>query len=297
MPRANSNGIELEYDTFGDPAADPLLLVMGLGSQMILWHEEFCTSLAERGHYVIRFDNRDVGRSTHLDELGQPDIAAILGEVLQGKPAQAPYAIEDMAQDALGLLDALGLERANVCGASMGGMIVQTMALHAPERVKSMVSIMSTPGDRDLPPPRPQALMALMQPPVATLEGVIERSLSIFRAIGSPGFAMDEDMVRDRARMQFERGYNPAGMARQFAAIVTQEGRRERLGGLRLPSLVVHGVEDPLVPVECGKATAEAIPDAELLLVEGMGHDQPREVWPQVIDAISRLSQRANGAA
>lgn len=297
MPRAKSNGIELEYDTFGRPDAEPLLMVMGLGAQMILWHEEFCGELASRGHYVIRFDNRDVGRSTHLDHLGTPDIPELMGKVMQGEPAPAPYKIEDMADDALGLLDGLGIESAHVCGASMGGMIVQTMALRAPQRVKSLVSIMSTPGDRDMPPPRPEALMALLQPPVDTLEGVIERNLNIFRTIGSPGFPMDEDWVRERARLQYERGYNPSGMARQLAAILTQEGRRERLGDLQIPALVIHGVDDPLVVVECGKATADAIPGAELLLIEGMGHDQPREIWPRAIDAIASLTARAAAAA
>lgn len=297
MPRIQSNGIEIEYDTFGSPDAEPLLLVMGLGSQMVLWHEEFCGALAERGHYVIRFDNRDVGRSTHLDHLGMPDIPGLVSTVMQGEVAAAPYRIEDMADDALGLLDALGIERAHVCGASMGGMIVQAMALRAPQRIKSLVSIMSTPGDRDMPPPRPEALMALLQPPVNTLEGVIERSLHIFRTIGSPGFPMDEEWVRERARLQFERGYNPSGMARQLAAILTQEGRRDRLRTLEIPALVVHGVEDPLVVVECGRATADAIPGAELLLIEGMGHDQPRDVWPRCIDAISRLTARASTAS
>jgi len=293
MPRVNSNGIEIEFDTFGARDAEPVLLIMGLGSQMILWHEEFCEEIAARGHYVIRFDNRDVGKSSHLDDLGMPNIPELLMNVLQGNAATAPYAVTDMADDALGLLDALEVERAHVCGASMGGMIAQEMALRRPERLKSLVSIMSTTGDRDLPPPRPEALTVLAQPPVPTLEGAIERSIAIFRTIGSPGFPFDEDLVRQRATAQFERGYNPAGMARQFAAILTQEGRRERLGNVDMPALVIHGLEDPLVPVECGKATAAAIPGARSLWIEGMGHDLPREVWPRIVAAVAALTGEA----
>ena len=278
MPRVNSNGIEIEYDTFGSRDAEPLLLIMGLGSQMVLWHEEFCSALAARGHFVVRFDNRDIGKSTWFEHLGTPDLAALLTSVMQGGAASAPYSLEDMAADAFGLLDALDIDRAHVCGVSMGGMIAQTMALAGPQRLKSLTSIMSTTGDRDLPPPRPEALAALAQPPVSTREAGIERAININRTIGSPGFPIDEADLRERAVLQYERGYNPAGMMRQFAAILSQHVRRERLGTVDLPALVIHGTDDPLVPVECGEATAAAIPGAKKVLIAGMGHDLPRPI-------------------
>lgn len=296
MARVQSNGIEIEYETFGDRGAEPLLLVMGLGSQMVLWHEELCASFVERGHFVIRFDNRDIGRSTWLEHLGMPNIAEFLAALLQGEAVEAPYSLEDMADDSFGLLDALDLERAHVCGVSMGGMIAQTMALRRPERVKSLTSIMSTTGDRDLPPPRPEALMALAQPPVNTMEAALERAVQINRTIGSPAYRIDEADLRERAKLQWDRGYNPAGMARQFAAVLTQEGRRDRLGGLELPALVIHGTDDPLVPLECGEATASAIPGAAKLLLEGMGHDLPRELWPQIVDAVAKVTGGSTGS-
>lgn len=292
MPRVASNGIEIEYDTFGDRAGEPLLLIMGLGSQMVLWHEDFCRELAGRGHYVVRFDNRDVGRSTHLDHLGTPDIPALLTALFQGGAAQAPYAIDDMAADAFGLLDALELEAAHVCGVSMGGMIAQTMALARPERVRTLTSIMSTTGDRDLPPPRPEAMVALLQPPADTLDGALDRAVLIYKTIGSPGFPVEEDEIRARARLQWERGYNPNGVMRQFAAVLTQEGRRERLANLAVPALVIHGTDDPLVPVQCGEATAAAIPGAAQLLIDGMGHDLPRPVWPRIVDGLAAHTGR-----
>lgn len=293
MPRLTSNGIEIEYDTFGDPSGEPLLLIMGLGSQMVLWHEDYCAEFADRGHYVVRFDNRDIGKSTYLSHLGQPDLTQVITAVLSGGELQPPYRLEDMADDTVGVLDALGIERAHVFGVSMGGMIAQTVALRAPQRVKSLTSMMSSTGDRDLPPPKAEALTALMQPPATDKEGAIQRGINVFRAIGSPAYPMDEAFMRERGELQFERGYNPDGMLRQLCAILAQEGRRERLRRLDLPALVIHGVDDPLVPVECGQATAEAIPGAELLLLDGMGHDQPRELWPTIIDAVSRLTARA----
>ncbi len=293
MPRVKSNGIEIEYDTFGSEDAEPLLLIMGLGSQMILWREAFCEALAARGHFVIRFDNRDIGKSTYLEDLGVPDIPTLIGKVFQGEEARAPYALTDMAEDGFGLLSALGIDSAHVCGVSMGGMVAQTMALERPTRVRSLTSIMSTTGDRDLPPPQPEALAALMQPPVATVEGVVERALSIFQAIGSPAYPMPVEEVAARAREQFERGFNPAGMARQFAAILTQQGRREALASLRLPALVIHGDADALVPIECGRATAPAIPGAATLGREGMGHGLPEPLWPRIIDAIAGVTASA----
>ena len=294
MPNVKANGIQIEYDTFGDTAAEPLLLIMGLGSQMIFWHEDFCQTLADRGHYVIRFDNRDIGLSTKLDDAGVPDILQILNALVQGGGGlQTPYTLDDMADDSVGLLDALDIERAHVCGASMGGMIAQTVAIRHPQRVKSLVSIMSTTGDPSLPPARPEALSMLMTPPPPDRDGFIERSVVLWRTIGSPGFPIEEHLIRERAAMAYDRSYYPQGAARQLAAILAHGSRRERLKTLRIPALVIHGIDDPLVPVDAGKDTAAHIAGAELLLIEGMGHDNPPEIWPRAIDAIARLTRRA----
>lgn len=296
MPTLAANGIEIAYDTFGDPAAEPMLLVMGLGSQMLFWHEDFCRMLAERGHYVVRFDNRDIGLSTKFAHAGVPNLMDVISASLQGLPVRVPYTLDDMADDAAGLLDALGIPSAHVVGASMGGMIAQTLAIRHPRRVKSLVSIMSTTGDPSLPQAKPEVLMVIMQPPAQDRDGAIERAVNVFRAIGSPGFPFDEEMVRDRAARSFDRCYHPEGQARQLAAIFAHGSRRDALQRLNVPALVIHGDSDPLVPVEGGIDTAAAIPGAELIVVKGMGHDNPRPVWPGAVEAISRLTQRAAGA-
>ena len=280
MPRMQGNGIEIEYDTFGDSAGRPLLLVMGLGAQMIAWHEDFCARLADAGHYVIRFDNRDTGLSTHLDEAGMPDMMAILGARASGEPVDVPYTLDDMAEDGFAVLDHLGLHDAHICGASLGGMIAQTMALKHPNRVRSLISIMSTTGNPDLPPATPAAMEALMSPAATDREGTVERALRNAPIIGSPGFPAD-------------RAFNPAGVARQMAAATVQVNRRPLLESLRIPALVIHGADDPLVPLSGGLDTHEAIPGAELLVIDGMGHDLPRAVWPQIVERISALTARA----
>jgi pimeloyl-ACP methyl ester carboxylesterase len=287
MPRANANGIELEYDSFGSPSDPALLLVMGLGAQMILWDEEFCGALASRGHHVIRYDNRDIGLSTKLE--GRPCATPIeaMQAQLAGKPFQSAYTLAEMADDAAGLLDALGIASADVVGASMGGMIVQTIALRHPERVRSMTSIMSTTGARDLPPAKPEAMQILMTPAPADRAGNIERAVVSSRVIGSPGFPFDEQRVRERAARAYDRCFYPEGMARQLVAVLASGSRRDALRAVRAPSLVIHGKADPLVPVEGGIDTAKSIPGAELLLVEGMGHDLPVGAWPQLVGAIS----------
>ncbi|MFN8644573.1 MAG: alpha/beta hydrolase [Candidatus Binatia bacterium] len=294
MPIASVNGLQLAYDELGDPGATPLLLVMGLGAQMILWREDFCQTLAARGFRVIRFDNRDVGESSWMDHLGTPDVLQVLGAVAARQPVDAPYLLRDMAADAAGLLDALAIARAHVVGASMGGMIAQTLAIEHPERVRSLTSIMSSTGNAELPPPRPEAMAVLLTPPPPDREGAIERGVTVFRTIGSPGFPFDEDEVRALAARSFDRGFNPVGTARQLVAILASGSRVERLRALRLPALVIHGTDDPLVPFAAGQDTANAIPGAELLAVEGMGHDMPRELWPRIIDAVSGLAARAD---
>ena len=295
MATVSSNGIRLAYDEFGDARATPMLLVMGLGAQMILWRDDFCRALAERGYRVIRFDNRDVGESTWMDDLGMPNVLGILTSIATRQPVSAPYLLKDMAADTIGLLDALDIERAHVVGASMGGMIAQAVALDAPARVRSLTSIMSSTGNPDLPQPRPEAMAVLLTPPPPDRAGAIERGVQVFRTIGSPGFPFDEEEVRRLAGLSYDRGFNPNGTARQLVAILASGSRVERLRELRVPTLVIHGKDDPLVPFEAGQDTANAIPGAAMLAIEGMGHDMPRETWARIIDGICDLAARADG--
>jgi pimeloyl-ACP methyl ester carboxylesterase len=293
MPTASANGIEIEYEVLGPAEGRPLLLVMGLGAQMILWDEEFCEHLVERGHRVIRFDNRDVGLSTKLDEEGVPNLLQAFQDAMSGRPLDAPYTINDMADDAVGLLDALEIDATHVVGASMGGMIAQTLAIRHPRRVRSLTSIMSTTGNRELPPARPEAMQVLVTPPPQDREGNIERSVHVSRQIGSPGFPFDEARIRERAARLYDRAFYPRGVARQMLAILASGSRVEELRSVTTPTLVIHGNEDPLVPVEGGLDTHQAVPGAELLLIDGMGHDLPREAWPRIVDAISELTEKA----
>ena len=294
MPTVLSNGIRIAYDEFGDTRATPMLLIMGLGAQMILWHDDFCATLAGRGYRVIRFDNRDVGESSWMDDLGMPDVVSVFTAVATHQPVSAPYLLRDMAADAAGLLAALDIERAHVVGVSMGGMIAQTLALDAPARLRSLTSIMSSTGNPNLPQPRPEAMAVLLTPPPPDREGAIARGVEVFRTIGSPGFPFEEDEVRRLAALSYDRGFNPAGTARQLVAILASGSRVERLRSLRVPTLVIHGTDDPLVPLAAGQETANAIPNAALLAIEGMGHDMPRPVWPRMIDAICDLAARAD---
>ena len=292
MARVNTGTVELEYDTFGDPAHRPLLLVMGLGAQMIAWDEGFCEALAAEGHYVIRFDNRDCGLSTKFDAAGTPDMQSLVASLAAGETPAIPYTLDDMADDAVALLDHLNLPNAHICGASMGGMIVQTVALRHPERVRSLTSIYSSTGDRSLPQATPEAMAALTSPVPPDLEGFLERSLYVSKTIGSPGFPFDEAQQRRKATRSFERGLCPEGTSRQMVAIIAHGDRTPGLRALSIPTLVIHGTADPLIPLPCGEATAAAIPCAELLVIEGMGHDLPRDAWPQMVSAISGLTAR-----
>jgi pimeloyl-ACP methyl ester carboxylesterase len=286
--RVKANGIELVYDTFGESSGAPLLLINGLGGQMISWDEEFCAPLADRGYWVIRFDNRDVGLSTKFDEAGVPDVFTLMQAQAHGEAAQAPYKLRDMADDAVGLLDALGVESAHVVGISMGGMIAQEVAIHHPSRVRTLTSIMSSTGNPALPPPKPEAMSVLLTPSPTDLDGYLENSLQTWRVLSGPGFPMDPDRVKERARLAFARGLSVAGTARQLAAVVTSGSRKEALQSVTVPTLVIHGEADPLVPVECGIDTADSVPGAELLIIEGMGHDLALAVAPRVIEAIAR---------
>jgi pimeloyl-ACP methyl ester carboxylesterase len=297
MPRATVNGIELEYDTFGDPHEPPLVLIMGLGAQMILWEEEFCEELAASGLFVVRFDNRDVGMSTQLDAAGVPNVFEAMQAALAGKPVQAPYTLAEMADDTVALMDALGIARAHVVGASMGGMIAQTVAIRHPERLLSLTSIMSSTGDTALPPAKPEAMRVLLTPPPGDREGNVARTIEAWKVIGSPGFPFDEDRMRAIFGRAFDRGYHPNGVARQLTAIMASGNRTPRLRELTVPSLVIHGEADPLILVEAGRATADAIPGATLLVIDGMGHDLPRGVWQPIITAIGELAARADTRA
>ncbi len=280
--------IDLAYETFGSPQDIPLLLVMGLATQMIGWPDEFCRMLAGRGLYVVRFDNRDVGLSTHLDDAGAPDVLAVMG----GDHSRVAYRLADMAEDTAGLLDALGLDGAHLVGASMGGMIAQTLAIRHPERVRSLTSIMSTTGDPAVGAPAQAALGVLLAPPATDRESAVQRAVDTYRVIGSPGFEFDEHGLRERAGLSFDRAYNPAGVARQLAAILASPDRTADLARVAVPTLVVHGEQDALIDVSGGRATAAAIPGAELLVVDGMGHDLPRAVWPELVDRITALVDR-----
>jgi pimeloyl-ACP methyl ester carboxylesterase len=278
--------LQLCYETFGDRADPALVLIMGLGTQMIAWREDFCEQLASRGFFVIRFDNRDVGRSTTLDDLPVPTRMQL---ILRDKRA-AGYTLDDMALDVVGLLDQLEIERAHIVGASMGAMIAQTVAAKHPSRVLSLVSIMGSTGSRWSGQPTLRAMQALLSAPPSDRDAFVDRMVKTFTIIGSPGFARDEAELREFAGTAFDRGRNPAAGARQLAAILATGDRTPALRHITAPTLVIHGADDVLVRPSGGRATAKAIPGATLLEIPGMGHELPREAWPQIIGAIAELA-------
>jgi pimeloyl-ACP methyl ester carboxylesterase len=282
------DGVELCYETFGDPEAPAMLLTMGLATQMIGWHEDFCEALAGRGFHVIRFDNRDCGRSQRMNG-AVPSIA----QLLRRDRRAASYTLEDMAGDGVGLLDHLGIEAAHVVGASMGGMIAQTMAARFPDRVLSLVSMMSNTGAFWNGQPSPRLYHVLLKPPPRDREAYKEHAVWVFSKIGSPGFERDNDDLRRIAGMSYDRGINPAGSSRQLAAIIASGDRTPLLREIKAPALVIHGAKDKLVPTSGGRATARAVPDARLLVIEGMAHDIPRGAWPRMLDAIEENAARA----
>jgi len=294
MANVQANGIQIEYDTFGRRSDRPLLLVMGLGAQMIHWREEFCEQLANAGHFVVRYDNRDVGLSTKFDAAGLPDIPAIMTQMAAGQPVSAPYTLNDMADDGIGLMDALDLPAAHICGASMGGMIVQAMAIRQPRRIKSVTSIMSSTGNRELPPAKPEAMAALMSPAGTNRDEVAERSVAVSKVIGSPAYPADPDEARARAIEAYERAFYPIGVARHMAAVASHGDRKPALLQLEVPALIIHGKADPLVPIEGGLDTHEALRGSQLMLIDGMGHDLPKQVWSQIVSGIAALTKAAN---
>ncbi len=296
MPKVETNGIQIEYDTFGDSSSPPLLLIMGLGGQMILWDETFCGQLAQEGLYVIRFDNRDVGLSSKIEQIQIPDLDEIFVAAWRGEQIKAAYTIEDMADDAIGLLDGLGLGKAHVCGVSMGGMIAQTIAIRYPDRVLSLISIASATGNPEVGSIRPSAGES---PPLLPISAPRERDANIeytvagMRELSGPGFAFEEEVVRGLAAALYDRCFYPQGTARQLLAVLASGNRKPALAKVTVPTLVIHGDCDPLVPVEHGKDTAEAVPGADLLIIEGMGHDLPRAAWPRIVAAIAAHTAKA----
>jgi pimeloyl-ACP methyl ester carboxylesterase len=290
---AKVGDVEICYETFGSKDDPAMLLVMGLGTQMIGWHEGFCAALAEHGFYVIRYDNRDSGRSTHFRGHRPPTIRQLL---LRDKTAAA-YTLADMAADGIGLLERLGIERAHIAGASMGGMIAQTMAARHPDQVLSLASIMSNTGHFWKGTPDLRVYPIFMRRPADNREGAIESTVSTFRLIRSPGFPFHEDELRRVAQLSYDRGYNPAGTARQLAAIIAAGDRIEEVRSITAPTVVIHGTRDRMVRPSGGRETAKAIPGARLVEISGMGHDLPPGAWDQIIDAIVANTERADASS
>jgi len=293
MPRVVANKwetlpIEIEYDTFGDARNPALVLIMGFGAQMVAWHEDFARMLAERGHFVVRFDNRDVGLSTKLDGV-KVDANAVVAAALTEQPLPpVPYTLSDMAQDIVGLLDHLGIEKAHIMGASMGGMIAQVFAIEHPKRTASLISVMSMPGEPETMDSSPEAMNALLSIPPADRAGFIEHSL-VYQAFQSKKYRSDT-LSRENAARDFDRSFYPEGSPRQMAAIYASGRRTEALASLKVPTLVLHGNDDTLISPGAARRTAEIIPNAELVLFDDMGHDLPRELWDRFVDTITRFT-------
>ena len=289
MGRLKTNGIEIEYETLGDPTAAPLLLISGLGAQLISWDDGFCEQLAARGFFVIRYDNRDSGLSTKMEAAGEPDLLAAIA----GNPDPA-YQLDDMADDAVGVLSALGLGAAHIVGASMGGFISQLVAINHPGRVLSLTSIMSGPGGADEVPPTPEGVEVLTKMPPATREERIDYSMWSRRVVAGSGDIFDEEVERRRAERAYDRSYYPVGTLRQLVATMAADSRIERLSKVSVPTLVIHGVDDVLIPIGNGRMVAAAVPGARLLEFETMGHNVPKRFWPPILDAIAENAHKAN---
>jgi len=294
---ARANGIDICYEIFGDADAEPMFLIMGLGGQMIHWDDDFCRRIAARGFRVIRFDNRDIGKSSHLSGGKRITLAEFLKWRFLKVPIAAPYKLRDMAEDTIGLMDVLGIKSAHVVGMSMGGMIAQEIAISHPQRVRSLTSIMSTTGNPKMPQPTREASAVLLAPPPTTKEEYFARHAQTWKILRAGSFPEDEALDHARAERTFARGLNPAGVGRQLRAVMASGSRKERLHSVKAPTLVIHGTVDPLVPPANGKDTAASIPGAKLLMIEGMGHALPIPMWPQIIDAIDSHAHAATAKA
>lgn len=283
------SGIEMAYESFGSEDAIPVLLLMGAGAQMLNWHEDFCAALASHGLRPIRFDNRDAGLSTHFHDAPEPDFKA----AFSGDTSSASYNLSDMAADTVGLLDVLGLKSAHFVGASMGGFISQMVAIEYPERVRSLTCIMSTTGDMSVGQPAPDTFNLLAGPQPINREEAMEQAVRNFRVVGSPGFPLDEDEIRQRAGLAYDRSYDPKGMMRQAISVIASGDRTSRLRSINVPTLVIHGDSDKMCDVSGGRAIAAAVKGSELVIIEGMGHNLPRPLWPRLISLIVDHVQRA----
>lgn len=292
--QVDANGLRINYDSFGDPSHPAMILVMGLGTQMIHWDDDFCKLLASQGFWLVRFDNRDIGKSTWLNQLPAPGVVAFLGSSWFGKSLNAPYLLNDMADDTLALMDALHIKKAHIIGASMGGMIAQCVALKATERVISLTSIMSTTGDRSLPKANKRVGLTLLRPLPKNIEQYIQQSLNVWQMLHTDNFPFETERITNLLRYSRQRGFNPAGVSRQLSAIIDSPDRTLLLNSLMTPSLVIHGDQDPLVPVECGYATADAIPKAKLKILSGMGHTLPKQLWPEISSGIVDLARSSS---
>jgi len=295
MAKLKSNNVEIEYETIGDPNSEPLLLIAGLGSQMYAWSDEMCNNFADKGFFVIRFDNRDVGLSTKFDDAGMPDFTEINAALAYGAEPNVPYTLEDMVNDAVGILDALKIEKAHICGASMGGMIAMAFAYKHPSHVLSLAVIMSTTGNPQLPQGKPEILMQFFAPIPSEREAYINEMINRDRLIYGT-FEFDEVQAREYNTREYDRCYYPEGGARQLAALAIPGNIQPEISAIQAPTIVIQGSEDPFYPVEVGKVIAETIPGAELLIIDGMGHSFPHEVVPIIINAIVKNSNRNKGA-
>ena len=294
MAKTKANGIEIEYETFGRKGDPALLLIMGLGAQLTLWPESLCEGLANQGFFVVRYDNRDVGLSTDFDTWGLPDLMGSFAKLMKGEKVDAPYLLGDMAADAIGLLDALDIDRAHIVGASMGGMIAQVIAATYPQRTRSLVSIMSTSGRMGLPMGKPEAVAMLSALPEGPArEQLVAHGIKLRNVIGSPGYPTDPATMRTLVERNIDRRYYPPGAARQYLAIMVSGPRVDLLKTVKVPTLVLHGDDDPLLPVECGRDVASLVPGAKIETFPGWGHDVPEQMVPKLVGSISGFCKAA----
>jgi pimeloyl-ACP methyl ester carboxylesterase len=293
MPKQIINNITIEYETIGNPNSKPLLLIAGLGGQLIAWSDEICEKFAENGFFVIKFDNRDVGLSKKFDDAGLPDMMEISDAYTRGEKPKVPYTLENMADDAIGVLDALNIKKAHICGASMGGMIAQIIAYRHPSRVLTLAVIMSTTGNPELPPSKPEIMMQFFAPVPSEREAYINEMIrrdSLITGI----FPFDENQSREYRTREYDRCYYPDGIARQLAAMAVPGNIKPYITAISAPTIVIHGSEDPFNPIEAGKEIAATIPNAQLLIIDGMGHSFPREVIPQIVEVLVANSKKSN---